>query len=265
VDDQVTALADRYSQRAEAYDALWSPVILPFAACLLDHLPLPGALQVLDVGTGAGALFPAIQRLAPGAVVTGVDRSEGMLRLARARHRGPLAVMDAQNLEFPEDCFDVVIAAFVLFHLPDPGRGLEEICRVLRPGGAVGALTWAEEDYPAVDVVWDEALAAAGASAPLPSATDSRMRCNTTAKMAALLARAGFSDVETWVEKVEHRWQAEQHFQYQVGSTSRTRLASLPAADRNACLYRVAERLSHAAGDDYVFRGAVIFSTAVSL
>lgn len=263
MDEQVAALADRYSQRAEAYDSLWSPAILPFAVRLLDHLPLPGALQVLDVGTGAGALLPAIKRAAPGAVVSGIDSSEGMLQLARARHQGPLALMDAQSLEFPDDGFDVVIAAFVLFHLPDPGRCLDEICRVLRPHGAVGALTWAEEEYPAADTIWDEVLADAGANVQPLAATDSRMRSNTTAKMIALLKRAGFSHIQAWMERVEYRWQAARHFQYHIGSTSRARLSSLTAADRDLCLQRVAERLSDAADDDYVFRGAVVFSTAV--
>jgi ubiquinone/menaquinone biosynthesis C-methylase UbiE len=263
VEDQVAALADRYSQRAEAYDSLWSPAIIPFAVRLLDHLPLRTARSVLDVGTGAGALLPAIQHKASRALVTGIDRSEGMLRLARARHHGPLALMDAETLDFADEQFDVAVAAFVLFHLPNPDRCLSEIFRVLRRGGAVGTLTWGVEDYPAADAIWDEELAAAGSEpSPLP-ATDSRMRCNTTAKMTAFLEGAGFSDVASWVEKVEHQWRPENHFQYHLGSTSSTRLAALPAADRAECLQRVGVRLSHRSDDDYIFRGDVIFAKAI--
>src|SRR5437764_1452989 len=95
-DEQTAILAERYSLRAEAYDSLWSPVIRPFGERLLSHLPFSGAAQIIDVGTGAGALLPLIQEASPGATVLGVDNSEGMLRLAKERHPGPLALMDIQ-------------------------------------------------------------------------------------------------------------------------------------------------------------------------
>ena len=93
-EEQTAILADRYSQRAEAYDELWSPVIRPVGERLIEHLQLNGARNIIDVGTGAGALLAVLQRAAPNAKILGVDRSEGMLRLARKRHSGPLALME---------------------------------------------------------------------------------------------------------------------------------------------------------------------------
>jgi len=264
VDEQISELARRYSQRAAAYDTLWSPAIQPVGERLLEHLPLAGAKQVIDVGTGAGALLPAIRRAAPRAVVLGIDRSEGMLTLARQRHDGPLAVMDAQHLDLPDGRFDVALVAFVLFHLPDPQQCLQEVCRVLKPGGRVGTATWSAEHFAAANLIWDEELSAAGAAAfPLP-ATDNRACCNSETKMTRLLEGAGFTEIGTWSESLEHRWRPEDHFEYQVRSTSRLRLESLDLAERDECLRRVRARLATASEEEYVFRGEVVMATAAT-
>jgi len=93
-DQQIAVLADVYSQRAEAYDELWSPIIRPAGERLLEHLALSNGERVIDVGTGAGALLPALRVAAREGQVLGVDRSQGMLRLARDKFAGPLALMD---------------------------------------------------------------------------------------------------------------------------------------------------------------------------
>ncbi len=263
IEDQVSELARRYSQRADAYDGIWSPVIQPIGERLLDQLPLASAKQVIDVGTGAGALLPSISRAAPGARILGIDRSEGMLKLAQPRHPGPLALMDAQKLDLPDNRFDVAIVAFVLFHLPDPERCLEEVLRVLKPEGMVGTATWGAEHFPAANAVWDEELTAAGAATFLLPATDNRACCNTEGRMTLLLERAGFREIRTWTESLEHRWRPDDHFQYQVRSTSRLRLASLDPGDRDNCLQRLRVRLAAAGPDDYIFKGDVVMATAM--
>ena len=122
-DQQTAMLADRYTQRAEVYDALWSPIIRPVGERLIERLPLStDTRSVVDIGTGAGALLPAIQRAAPSAVIVGIDRSQGMLRLAREKHSSPLALMDVQRLALPANRFEVAIVAFVVFHLPSPNN-----------------------------------------------------------------------------------------------------------------------------------------------
>ena len=147
-EEQTAILAERYSQRAEAYDKFWSPVIRPAGECLVRQLPLGAARSVIDVGTGAGALLPAIARAAPSATILGVDRSEGMLRLARKKYPGWLALMDVQNLALSAYRFDAAVVAFILFHLPTPERCLSEVNRVLKPAGVVGTITWAAERTP---------------------------------------------------------------------------------------------------------------------
>jgi ubiquinone/menaquinone biosynthesis C-methylase UbiE len=261
-EEQTAMLADRYSQRAQAYDELWSPVIRPVGERLLDHLPLNMAREVLDVGTGAGALLQSIQRAAPGAKVLGVDRSQGMLRLAEEKHKGPLALMDVQNLALPANQFDVTVVAFVLFHLPDPGRCLNEVIRVLKPGGAVGTVTWGAETLPPANTIWNEELEAAGARVLELPATDNRGCCDSIQKMTALLYQAGFVSVEVWTESIEHRWRPDVHFEYHVRSYSRLPLQSLSADEREACLRKIRERLSGSDDERYLYRGQVVIATA---
>ena len=262
-DEQSALLAERYTLRAEAYDAFWSPVIRPVGERLLSHLPLSQATNIIDVGTGAGALLPLIQGAAPTATVLGVDRSEGMLQLARQKHPGPLALMDVQRLDLPSDQFDAAVVAFVLFHLPLPERCLLEVHRVLRPGGWIGTVTWGAEFPPPANTVWDEELASAGAQLVELPATDNRARCDSPAKMSSMLELTGFTPEEVWTESLEHRWRPEDHFEYQLRSTSLVRLQSLSSDNRAACIQRVRNRLSQLGQDQYVFRGDVVLATAV--
>ena len=95
-------------------------------------------IKILDIGTGPG-FFPVILAEA-GYKVTAVDYTQEMLDTAK-KNAGNLCErisfykMDAQNLEFEDDVFDVVISRNLTWNLKDPKRAYEEWCRVLKPGG----------------------------------------------------------------------------------------------------------------------------------
>jgi ubiquinone/menaquinone biosynthesis C-methylase UbiE len=261
---QTAMLADRYTQRAEAYEALWSPIIRPVGERLITRLPISSTTRsVVDIGTGAGALLPALKRAAPNAVIVGVDRSQGMLRLAKDKYSGPLALMDVQNLALPGDRFQVAVVAFVLFHLPYPEQCLAEVNRVLKPRGAVGTVTWGSENMAPANAIWDDELQAAGAQMIELPAVDNRACCDSTQKMSALLEQAGFVSIKVWTESIEHRWRPKDHFDYQVGMNSRLRLQSLDIQGRESCISRIKGRLSGADDEQYVYRGEVFMATAV--
>ena len=185
-----------------------------------------------------------------------------MLRLARNRHSGPLALMDVQNLALRDNRFDAALVAFVLFHLPHPERCLSEVIRVLKPGGTVGTVTWGTETFPPANMIWDEELEAAGARVLELPAADNRACCDSPEKVMALLEQTGFISTRVWSESLEHRWRPEDHFEYQTRSSSRLLLQSLGARDREACLRRVRDRLSDLREDQYLYQGEVVMATA---
>src|SRR5882757_9142688 len=86
-------------------------------------------------------------------VGVGTDISEAMLQKAKKRvaelrlkNVEGLAVMDAEKLEFPDNSFDVVMAQYVVTAVPNPEAALDELARVLRPGGELIILTRVSAD-----------------------------------------------------------------------------------------------------------------------
>ena len=129
-----------YSRWAPVYDLIFN---LPFhpgrtAAARAANAAAPnGAMLVVGVGTGL-----ELGLLSNDARITGIDLSEPMLKVARERvarlalsHVKALQRMDAGALEFSPETFDVALAPFVMSVVPDPPRVLDEIWRVLKPGG----------------------------------------------------------------------------------------------------------------------------------
>ena len=111
--------------------------------------------RVLEVGPGPGELSARIMAELAAEVVA-LDVSARMVELAR--ELGVDArVGDVQSLPFADDSFDTVVAAWMLYHVPDLDRGLAEIARVLVPGGRLVAVTNSELHL-------DEARAHAGVS-----------------------------------------------------------------------------------------------------
>lgn len=95
--------------------------------------------EVLEVAVGSGLNLP---HYPPGAKLIGVDLSEGMLQLARrraatARCEVELLRADGARLPFGDETFDAVVCTFSLCGFPDPRAGVEEMVRVLRPGGSL--------------------------------------------------------------------------------------------------------------------------------
>ena len=100
--------------------------------------------KVLDAGVGTGK---TLEYYPPGASVTGVDLSEGMLaraeeRVRHARCSVELKVMDATKLDFPDDTFDACVASYMFCVMSDQSQvpAVKELLRVTKPGGQVRIL-----------------------------------------------------------------------------------------------------------------------------
>lgn len=102
------------------------------------HIGALAGTCILDVGTGPGFFPAALGKV--GAFVTGVDSSEQMLAMAEARCRSrgisaSFRKMDAEKLQFPDNCFHAVIARNLSYALSYPETAYREWLRVLRPKG----------------------------------------------------------------------------------------------------------------------------------
>jgi glycosyltransferase involved in cell wall biosynthesis/ubiquinone/menaquinone biosynthesis C-methylase UbiE len=127
---------ERY--RHDVY-APWMPRVMEFA----HH----GGQQVLEVGGGTGTDLAQFAR--HGAIVTDVDLSLGHLQLAQENFRlrgltGRFVHHDAESLPFDDATFDLVYTNGVLHHTPNTTRAIAEIRRVLKPGGRVIVMVYAE-------------------------------------------------------------------------------------------------------------------------
>jgi demethylmenaquinone methyltransferase / 2-methoxy-6-polyprenyl-1,4-benzoquinol methylase len=98
----------------------------------------------LDLGCGTGDVALEILNQQPGSRVTGIDPSEGMLELGTNKVRSAglersitLLKGDALALQFEDNVFDGAITSFCIRNITDRGRALEEINRVVRPGGSL--------------------------------------------------------------------------------------------------------------------------------
>ncbi|MGN6124503.1 MAG: class I SAM-dependent methyltransferase [Sphingomonas oligoaromativorans] len=135
--DQV---ANAYGRWAPVYDLVFGPVFRQGRRAAIDVAERIGG-RILEVGVGTGISLPGYDRANR---ITGVDISEPMLEKARQRvhalklgHVEAIAVMDAENMDFPDNSFDVVVAQYVITSVPNPEKALDEFARVVRPGGEI--------------------------------------------------------------------------------------------------------------------------------
>jgi demethylmenaquinone methyltransferase/2-methoxy-6-polyprenyl-1,4-benzoquinol methylase len=106
----------------------------------------PAPRRVLDVATGTAGVAMALAART-GARVTGLDLTEQMLRVGRARlarrgldHRIDLVCAGAEQLPFPDATFDALTFTYLLRYVADPAATVRELARVVRPGGLVSSL-----------------------------------------------------------------------------------------------------------------------------
>lgn len=113
--------------------------------------------DVLEIGTGTGAMLPFLKATSSDAIasLTGTDLSHGMLMEARetARSLGqPVALvrMNASTLAFADATFDTVTTSLTLCTVPDPARALREMARVLKPEGRIVLLEHVRAPNPLI-------------------------------------------------------------------------------------------------------------------
>jgi ubiquinone/menaquinone biosynthesis C-methylase UbiE len=142
-----------WDKAVQDYDRYFVPLLSPCSHRCIELLdPKPGE-RILDVATGTGvAAFLTAERVGPNGEVVATDISERMLEqtAAYAAHRG-IANMrfersDAEDLAYPEASFDAVTCVLGLMYPAEPQRAVEQIHRVLKPGGRAAVCVWGRRE-----------------------------------------------------------------------------------------------------------------------
>jgi phosphatidylethanolamine/phosphatidyl-N-methylethanolamine N-methyltransferase len=129
-----------YDKLAKVYDLFFGPTLHPGRLQAIKRMNIQSGERVLEVGVGTGInldLYPK------DAAITGIDYTASMLEKAReraAKREGTparLLQMDAADLKFSEDSFDIVYAPYLISVVPDPVKVAQEMRRVCRPGGRI--------------------------------------------------------------------------------------------------------------------------------
>ena len=129
-----------YTNYSSVYDQTFGKAFNQSREFAVRGLPLVPNDEVLEVGVGTGIALPLYPAHCK---ITGIDLSEGMLKVAQERineHRlnhVTLQRMDAGQMDFADNSFDLVMAAYVVTAVPDYRKVVSEMIRVCRPGGRI--------------------------------------------------------------------------------------------------------------------------------
>jgi ubiquinone/menaquinone biosynthesis C-methylase UbiE len=257
-----------YDAWARAYRDWWAPVIAPSAFRLLDRLAAAGLdrrpSQLLDVGTGTGALAIAALERWPLATAIGVDPASRMLQLAadEAERRGVrdrlrLSIGRADRLPLDDASADVVISSFVIQLVPSRAGALREIARVMRPGGVFACVTWQAEDLPfEPDDAFSFALDELAIDAP---PVDDDARPYTSPQAAAdEMRRSGFERVSARVEWLEHPYTPKGYLDVLEYWAESELFGSLGYARRHQLRTAALRRMQRLDPDAFVWRRPLI-------
>jgi ubiquinone/menaquinone biosynthesis C-methylase UbiE len=187
--EQAGLFAERYGQE-DPYSSVFAYSRKRLDGLLDSYLPPTDAgLRLLDVGCGTG--HQLLRWRSYGYEVAGVDGSDEML--AHAKENNPDAELreaDARELPFDDASFDRVTSIEVLRYLPDPERSIQEMARVLRPGGmclATAAPLFALNGYAVVN--------RAALAVPMGNLTRLKQFFTTSGRLRRKFREAGFSEV----------------------------------------------------------------------
>ena len=164
----------------------------------------PGA-RVLDVAAGAGdQTLDIAKRVGPSGYVLATDLSPAILEFTKAntlragyRNVETLAV-DGENLDVAEAAFDAAVCRLGLMFFPDPGKGLRQIFRALKPGGMACTMVFSSPDKnPCVAILLATALKHAGLPPRDPYQPGGLLSLGKAGLIDELFQNAGFSRVAT--------------------------------------------------------------------
>ena len=143
-----------WDRAAVYYEDFWQQQLKPAQDKLLELAKVQPGEKLIDIACGTGLVsFPAVEKLGPNGFVLATDISDAMVNICTetAKERNLTNIqfkrMDAEQLDVPDEEYDVALCALGLMYVPDPIKALKEMHRVLKPGGRAVAAVWGQRDH----------------------------------------------------------------------------------------------------------------------
>ncbi|MBQ04765.1 hypothetical protein CL673_08720 [Candidatus Bathyarchaeota archaeon] len=147
-------LKDAYNELSSSFDEVAGPSMIRFTRLLLREINIPEKPVCLDVGCGTGiSTFELAKKIQDGGNIYGIDFSKLMIVQAKnnAERLGLVDIKfstgDAEQLDFPDSMFDLVLSNQTLPFIPNKQKALTEMHRVLKPGGEAALLFYGGSVY----------------------------------------------------------------------------------------------------------------------
>jgi SAM-dependent methyltransferase len=175
----------------------------PFETVLVDAVVAEAAERVLDVGCGTGATTLAVaRRLAGAGGCTGVDISEPMIAVARARAArtgapATFILANAQDYAFEPARFDMIISRFGIMFFADPVRAFANLRRTVTAGGALRGIVWrGAEENPFMTTAERAAAPLLPNLPPRNPDVPGQFAFADPARVRAILGASGWTDID---------------------------------------------------------------------
>jgi len=155
MDPRIQRRVQRYGwdRSTPHYERSWDKQLQPARDLLFEMAALRPGESVLDLACGTGLVsFPAAEAIGPSGKLLGTDISDAMIEVCRSRaaerevsHTG-FERMEAEELRFEEETFDVILCGLGLMYVTDFLGSIREMHRVTKPGGRAVSAVWGKRD-----------------------------------------------------------------------------------------------------------------------
>lgn len=233
---------------------------MPVSMWMIEHLALQPGQSVLELAAGPGDTgFLAAELVRPGGTVISSDGAEAMVEVARER----ALAMDLDNVEFrqlelewidmPAASVDAILVRWGLMLTVDREAALQEMRRVLKPGGHLALAVWDEPEHNAWATAPNTALIELGAAEPPDPAAPGMFTLAAPGLLAEMLEAAGFTDVLVESVEIERIHQDLDEYLaelFDLSQAFRRGLDGLPVKQRAEVRRRIAAELAPFTRDD---------------
>lgn len=143
------SLRREYAALASDYERRWQHYLATTTRHTLNTLAPQAGEHILDVGCGTGFALARLVEMGAALHLSGVDANPEMLTHARARLPATINLTqgDARQIPFPAAHFDAVITTSALHYLDEPAGAIDEMTRVLKPGGRLIVTDWCRDFF----------------------------------------------------------------------------------------------------------------------